>query len=166
VLLRRHSRQAERFNRAARHHGQMRTSTRTQEERVVLVQPPRPRLGQAIALGLGQGAREIATDLKPPHKTARRSGSTATRLQDAFATGVPSAFYGRRRLSRGVRCWSSYRRPLRGNCSQITSHPRSQHSLSLSAAEVNASFTFQESAPAPREKSRRRTAFGGMGVRA
>jgi 3-oxoacyl-[acyl-carrier protein] reductase len=50
----------------------MKTSIRTQG------------IGQAIALALAErGARVIATDLKPPHETASKIGSTATALRKA-----------------------------------------------------------------------------------
>src|ERR1700751_1050979 len=60
----------------------MKTSMRTHEGRVALITGSGQGIGEAIALALaGRGAQVIATDLAPPHETARRIGPMAHALQ-------------------------------------------------------------------------------------
>src|SRR5260370_33746656 len=60
----------------------MKPSIRTHDGRVALVTGAGQGIGQAIALALaGRGARGIATDLEPPHETARKIGTEAFALQ-------------------------------------------------------------------------------------
>jgi len=60
----------------------MKTSTKTHEGRIALVMGAGQGIGQEIALALADlGAQVIATDLKPPHETARQIGPTAYALE-------------------------------------------------------------------------------------
>src|SRR5260370_23907320 len=60
----------------------MKTPIRTHDGRVALITGAGQGIGQAIALGLaGGGGGVIATDLEPPHETARKIGPEAFALQ-------------------------------------------------------------------------------------
>src|SRR5580698_3071698 len=60
----------------------MKTPIRTHDERVALITGAGQGIGQAIALAFaGRGARVIATDLEPPHETARKIGPEGLALQ-------------------------------------------------------------------------------------
>jgi hypothetical protein len=121
----------------------MKTSTRTHEGHVALVQRPRPR--HRPSNRIGAGTRRTG-DRDRPQTTARdrkEVGSTATTLRDVFCNGSAiGSLCTTSTAPRGQVLVFTHRRLLRGTCSQLASHERSQYSPFISAAEVNASPTF------------------------